>query len=44
MHKPNSIINASKVKEVLKKLIKDESKIEDILSNNFDKVIRNESI
>ena len=44
MHKPNSIINASKVKEVLKKLIKDDNKIEDILSNNFDKVIRNESI
>ena len=44
MHKPNSAINASKVKEVLKKLIKDESKIEDILSNNFDKVIRNELI
>lgn len=44
LHRPNSVINASKIREVLKKIIKDENKIEDILNNNFDKILKNKII
>ena len=44
MHHKESSLHTDEVKEILKKLIKDDDKIEDILNNNFDKVIKNKTI
>ena len=44
MHHKESTLHTNEVKEILKKLIKNDNKIEDILNNNFDKVIKNETI
>lgn len=44
MHRKESTLHTKEVKSVLKKIIKDDKKIEDILNNNFDKVIKNETI
>jgi protein-tyrosine phosphatase len=44
IHRKETKINIKELEGKLKKIVKDDKKIEDLLKNNFDKVIRNKEI